>query len=448
MRFVVVGGDAAGMSAASRAKRLDPAMEVIVLEQTQDVSYSACGMPYNIADPQRSMDDLVVRRADVFRRKAGIDLRVGHQVTGVDASRRTVAGTADQSEPFEISFDYLLLATGARSIIPELPGFDLTGVMALKSLEQGRRIKEFIKVNSVRKTMIIGMGYIGLEMSEALRALDIQVEMVKPRPDLLPWMDRELAGDVEQTLKDNQVRLHLGRTVSAIERSRDGLKVLGDGGSVIGIADMVLVAVGVKPASELAVQCGLQLGPGGAIAVDRHMRTSHELIYAAGDCADAFHVVTGQRVWIPLALRANRAGWAASDHICGKPVDIPGVVGTEVFKVFDLQVARTGLTIREAAAAGFDPQSVTITGRSRAHAHPGNSSIQVHMVGDRQSGRLLGAQMVGRESVAHRINAAAVALHSAMTVEQFSQCDLSYAPPFGPVWDPLLVAANQLLKVL
>lgn len=448
MRFVVIGGDAAGMSAASRAKRLAPDLEVTVLEQTRDVSYSACGMPYNIADPFRSIDDLVVRSADVFRKKAGIDLRLGHRAARVDAVNRTVAGTTDRAEDFEISFDYLLLATGATPIIPDLPGFDLAGVMALKSLEQGRRIKDFIKANSVRRAVIIGMGYIGLEMCEALRAQDIEVEMVKPRPDLLPWMDRKLAADVEEVLKKNKVRLHLGRTVSAIERSGDGLKVLDTDASVIGVADMALVAVGVRPASELAIACGLQSGPGGAIAVDRRMRTSNDRIYAAGDCADAFHVVTGKRVWIPLALRANRAGWAAADHICGKPVDIPGVVGTEVFKAFDLQVARTGLTIREAAEAGFDPQSVTITTRSRAHAHPGSSSIQVHMVGDRQRGLLLGVQMVGTESVAHRINAAAVALHAAMTVEQFSQCDLSYAPPFGPVWDPLLVAANQLLKVL
>jgi NADPH-dependent 2,4-dienoyl-CoA reductase/sulfur reductase-like enzyme len=213
-------------------------------------------------------------------------------------------------------------------------------------------------------------------------------------------------------------------------------------------ADMVLVAVGVQPASELAARAGLELGPGRAIAVDRQMRTSNERIYAAGDCADAFHVVTGRKVWIPLALRANRAGWAAADHLCGKPVDVAGVAGTAVFKVFDLQVARTGLTIKEATAAGFDAVSVTIATRSRAHAHPGSSRIQVQMVGDRHSGRLLGAQMVGREGVAHRINAAAVALHAAMSVEQFAQCDLSYAPPFGAVWDPLLVAANQLVKAL
>jgi CoA-dependent NAD(P)H sulfur oxidoreductase len=448
MRFVIIGGDAAGMSAASRAKRRDPGLEVIVLEKTADVSYSACGMPYNIADPGRSMDDLVVRSADAFRQKAGIDLRTGHHVALIDPDRGLVAGAADDSRAFELPYDRLLVATGATPIMPNLPGFDQPGVMALKSLEQGRRIKAFIEEHGVRRVLIIGMGYIALEMAEALRARGIEVEMAKPRTDLLPWMDRRLASEVEQELIGNRVRLHFGRSVATIENIGGSLRALDENSAPIAdqAADMVLVAMGVRPASELAEQAGLTLGAAKAISVDRQMRTSRDRIYAAGDCADAYHVVTGCKTWVPLALRANRAGWAVADHLSGRPVDIPGVAGTAVFKVFDLQVARTGLNAAEAAAAGFDPVAVTIASRSRAHAHPGGSPIQVHMIGDKRSGRLLGAQMVGREGVAHRINAAVVALHAALSVEQFAQCDLSYAPPFGGVWDPLLVAANQLQK--
>jgi NADPH-dependent 2,4-dienoyl-CoA reductase/sulfur reductase-like enzyme len=450
MRFVIIGGDAAGMSAASRAKRMDPGLEVTVLERTADVSYSACGMPYNIADPQRPMDDLVVRSADIFRQKVGIDLRTRHQVTHIDWSQGTVSGTADGSQAFEVAYDRLLIATGATSIMPDLPGFDLPGVMALKSLDEGRRIKAFIENHGVGRVLIIGMGYIALEMSEALRMRGIEVEMVKPRPDLLPWMDRRLASEVEQELISSQVRLHFGRAVASVENAGDSLRALDENSIPIGnqTVDMVLVAMGVRPSSELAVRAGLALGPANAIAVDRQMQTSRERIYAAGDCADAYHVVTGSKTWVPLALRANRTGWAVADHLCGKPVDISGVAGTAVFKVFDLQVARTGLNAAEAQEAGFDPISVTIASRSRAHAYPGGSPIQVHMIGDKRSGRLLGVQMVGREGVAHRINAAAVALHATMSVRQFVQCDLSYAPPFGGVWDPLLVAANQLVKAL
>jgi NADPH-dependent 2,4-dienoyl-CoA reductase/sulfur reductase-like enzyme len=450
MRFVIIGGDAAGMSAASRARRLDPALDVIVLEKTADVSYSACGMPYNIADPVRSMDDLVVRPADVFRQKSGIDLRTRHCVTQIDPEHGTVTCKADDGGAVELAYDRLLIATGAAPVLPDRPGFDRPGVMALKSLDQGRRIKAFIKERGVRRVLIVGMGYIALEMAEALRARGIEVEMVKPRPDLLPWLDRQLAAEVEQELTGNRVRLNFGRSVASIVSAGDRLRALDADGALIGdqAVDMVLVAMGVKPNSGLAGRAGLALGPAGAIAVDRQMRTSHERIYAAGDCADAYHVVTGRKTWIPLALRANRGGWAVADHVCGRAVDIPGVAGTAVFKVFGLQVARTGLGGPEAADSGFDPVSTTTVSHSRAHSHPGGSRIHVHMIGDRRSGRLLGVQMVGREGVAHRINAAAVALHAAMPVDRFVQCDLAYAPPFGGVWDPLLVAANQLMKAL
>jgi NADPH-dependent 2,4-dienoyl-CoA reductase/sulfur reductase-like enzyme len=450
MRFVVIGGDAAGMSAASRAKRLDPGLDVIVLEKSSDVSYSACGMPYNIADPERSMDDLVVRPADVFRKKSGIDLRIRHHVTQIDPELGTVTGKTGDDSAFEIPYDRLLIATGAAPVMPGMPGFDQTGVMALKSLDQGRRIKAFIKDRGVRRVLIIGMGYIALEMGEALRQRGIEVDMVKPRPDLLPWMDRRLAAEVEQELTDNQVRLHFGRSVASLQSDGGCLSALdADAAPITDLAaDMVLVAMGVRPNSELADRAGLALGPAMAIAVDRQMRTSREGIYAAGDCADAYHVVTNSKTWIPLALRANRGGWAVADHLCGHAVDIPGVAGTAVFKVFGLQVARTGLSGAEASKSGFDPVSVTIASHSRAHAHPGGSRIHVHMIGDKRSGRLLGVQMVGREGVAHRINAAAVALHAAMSVGRFVQCDLAYAPPFGGVWDPLLVAANQLMKAL
>jgi len=198
----------------------------------------------------------------------------------------------------------------------------------------------------------------------------------------------------------------------------------------------------------MAEKAGIELGIKKSIAVDRGLRTSDENIYAAGDCADAFHIVTGQKAWIPLALRANRAGWAVADNVCGKDVQLPGIAGTSVFKVFDLEVARTGLNAVEAEKAGFDPAEVTIKTRSRAHAHPGSSTIWLQMTGDKKTGRLLGVQMVGKEGVAHRINAPAVALHGHMTVEQFGQSDLAYAPPFSPTWDPLLTTANQLIKKL
>jgi len=399
-----------------------------------------------VADPGRSMDDLVVRSADVFRDKQGIDLKTGHRAVQIHTKDRKVDVRTDESEELTLTYDRLMIATGASPVMPDLPGFDLPGVMALKQLADGRAVKDYLSRNSVRHTVIIGMGYIALEMCEALHARGVEVEMVKPRPDLLPWMPRDLAADIQAELKAHHVGLHLEKAVQRIDRKDKQLRVIGADLSIT--TDMVLVAVGVRPNSGLAAAAGLELGPSDAIAVDHGLQTSDGAIYSGGDCADAFHVVTGQRSWIPLALRANRAGWAVADHICGRPVHLPGVAGTAVFKVFDQQVARTGLTLAEAAKTGFDPESVTITSGSRAHLYPGGTKVQVHMVGDKANGKLLGVQMVGKESVAHRINAAAVALHAGMTVADFVQCDLAYAPPFGGVWDPLLVAANQLVKRL
>ena len=444
MRFVVIGGDAAGMSAASRAKRNSPELKVTVLEQTEDVSYSACGIPYNIAEAGRAMDDLVVRQAHVFREKQGIDLRTGHSVEEIDRNSNRVRGMNSAGKPFEVPYDRLLIATGASPVKPDLPGFDTPGVMALKSLEDGRRIKGFIKKKSVRKVIIIGMGYIALEMCEAMVARGIDVEMVKPRPTLLPWMNSSLAEVIREEIESHGVLIHPGQEIQSITREQDSLKVICK--DLILEGQMVLVAVGVKPNSEIADRAGLELGPGGSIAVGKDLRTSDDEIFAAGDCADAFHVVTGQKTWIPLALRANRAGWGVADNVTGKRVELEGIVGTAVFKVFDLQVARSGLSLAEAGKYGFNPVENTIKSRSRAHAHPGSSTLYIQMVGDRKSGRLLGAQMVGKEGAAHRIDAVAVALHQKMTVDAFSQCDLAYAPPFSPVWDPMLTAANQLIK--
>ena len=447
MKFVIIGGDAAGMSAASRTKRNRPEFEVTVLEQTRDVSYSACGMPYNIADASRKMEDLVVRRAEVFIEKNKINLLTGHRVTGIDRGTCKVVGMTSDNQSFAMDYDVLLIATGASPHVPDVPGMDLPGVMPLKSLEHGKKIKAYIDEQKVKRAVITGMGYIGLEMCEALCARGIKVDMVKPGPVFLPWMTSELSQVVEASVIAKGVNLYYGHIITGIVQGKGGaLEVMTDKRNLA--ADLVISASGVTPCSELAVAAGLETGIGGAVAVDDMMRSSDDRIYAAGDCADAIHVVTGKKCWIPLALRANRAGWAVADNVCGQKTRLQGVAGTAVFKVFDMQVARTGLSLEEAVNEGFDPAEVVIQSRSRAHSHPGSSMMHVSMVGDKKTGRLLGTQMVGTDGVAHRINATAVALHAGMTVADFIQCDLAYAPPFGPVWDPLLTAANQLIKKL
>lgn len=446
MRFVVIGGDAAGMSAASKARRNQPELNITVLEQTGDVSYSACGMPYNIAVAEREMDDLVVRKAEVFKSKQGIDLLLGRRAVSMDVMAKKVVHVGKDGDAEEIYYDKLLVATGARPIEPDVPGINLPGVLGLKSLEDGRNIKQYIARNNVRKALIIGMGYIGLEMAEALHERGIAVEMIKPSRRFIPYLPQEMADVVSNELLQHEVGLHFGVEIKAIEKFGAGLSIRTNVGDFT--SDMILVSVGVTPNSEIASQAGISLGPKYSIAVDRGLRTSNPDVFAAGDCADAFHVVTGKRVWIPLALRANRAGWAVADNLTGDNVELPGIVGTAVFKVMDMQVARTGLSLEDASREGFDAVEEVIKSRSRAHAHQGNQTIHVQLVADKKTGKLLGASMVGREGCAHRINSVAVALHAGMRVDEFFQTDMAYAPPFSPVWDPLLTAANQLLKKL
>jgi len=444
MKFVIIGGDAAGMSAASRAKRKDPDIEVIVLEQTYDVSYSACGMPYNIADAERDMEKLVVRKAEVFIEKNKINLLTGHKVTAIDRVGKKVTGVTVRGDSFGFDYDKLFIATGASPVIPDLPGFDLPQIMGLKSLEDGKRIKSYIKEKDIKKAVVIGMGYIALEMCEAFEKRGVKISMVKPGPVFLPWLSKDLADVIYAELIEKGIDIYAGYSIKNIEPSGNGIRVICEDLTLE--ADMVLVAFGVKPCSEMAKDVGLNLGISDSIAVDRYLKTSDKDIYAAGDCADAYHIVTDQKCWIPLALRANRAGWAVADNITGTQTRLQGVAGTSVFKVFSLEVARSGLNFKEAIDAGFDPVENNVKTRSRAHGHPGSTPIHINMVADKKTGRLLGTQMVGKEGVAHRINSIAVALHNKMTVEEFSQTDLAYAPPFGPVWDPLLTAANQLVK--
>ncbi|MGD9302263.1 MAG: FAD-dependent oxidoreductase [Desulfobacterales bacterium] len=405
-------------------------------------------MPYNLAAPDRDIEDLVVRHAQVFRDKQGINLLTGHCVREADPDKQTVAGSTIDGKDFEFTYDRLLIATGSSAIRPDIPGIDLPGVFVLKNLDDGRKIKNFLKEHTVTRAVIIGMGYIALEMCESLVELDITVDMVKPNPVFLPWLEPSMAAVIKDSLGSKGVGVHTGYAVERIEKSGNGLQVVSSDLTLQG--DMVVVGIGVTPNSRVAENAGLELSIAKSIAVDRSLKTSAKDIYAAGDCTDAYHVVTDAKTWIPLALRANRAGWAAADNVIGKDVTLDGVAGTSVFRVFDFEVARTGLNLKEAREAGFDAVENTIQSSSRAHSYSSASPhpIWVNLIGDKKSGRLLGAQMIGKEGVAHRINAPAVALHNRMTVARYSQADLAYAPPFGPTWDPTLTAANQLIKKL
>jgi len=446
-RIVVVGGVAAGMSAASQARRRDPGCEVIVLQRERDISYSACGMPYNIADPRRQLEDLVILDAQEARAQRGIDVRLGQQASAIDvAGRRLLVRDADAQGEYELPWDRLVLATGASAVMPRVPGIDLPGVHALRSLEDARRIKQHLSGAPARSAVVIGAGYIGMEMADILHALGIEVTVVEKLDQVLPGFAPAIVEAAGQELARQGIRVQTGAGLQSIEA--DGADLLVHTERSTHRAQIVVVAIGVRPNVDLARAAGIGIGATGAIATDDAMRTSVPGIYAAGDCAQAWHLVLGQPAWIALGTTANKQGKVAGANAAGGDERFAGIVGTAGFKLFDLEAARTGLGAAEIARAGLDAIAVDSRHHSRARNYPGDAPVTTVLYAERGSGRLLGAQMIGAGTVAKRIDVFATALHARMTVAQVEDLDLSYAPPFAPVYDPILIAAGVARKAL
>ncbi len=442
-RLVVIGGVAAGMSAASQAKRRQPDLEVVVFEKGPWVSYGACGMPYNIQDPKRPIEDLVVISADRFRNERGIDLHTDSEVIDLDLAARTVTFETSQGDR-RLEFDQLVLATGCRPKAPSFANMDLPGVFFLHTLKDAKSIKHYLAEQNPRRAVVIGGGHIGLEMTDVLVARGLAVTLLK-RNDAVPTGYPEpVATLVREEIGSHGVELITGSRVTGFTGQGQVESVETDKGSLP--ADLVLVATGVEPVVNLATKAGIRLGTSGAIAVDDQLGTSAEGVFAAGDCAEAYHLLTGQGAFIPRGTTANKQGRICGANVVGAGQKFRGVLGTSITKVFDMAVGHTGLMEAEAQQAGFAPQAIQIKARSRAHAYPGAKDIHVRLVFDQSSGRVLGAQMAGGEGIAKRLDVIAAALQANFTVEDLGALDLSYAPPFAPVWDPILVAANIARK--
>jgi len=445
-RVLVVGGVAAGMSAASQIRRRSPKTRVTVYERGDFISYGACGMPYNIEDPERDIEDLVVLTAEHARKKRGIDLKLRHEATALDLENRTLTVVDhDHGKESSETFDALVIATGARAVRLPLDGFDLPGVHVLRDLGDGRAIKDALK-DKPKRAVIVGAGYIGMEMAHVLTERGLSVTVLEKLPQLLPEWHEETVAVVMEKLENRGVEFHTGVAVTGAEAGSDGrvAAVHTDGGHFE--ADLVLVAAGIRPNVELASAGGIRIGETGAIWVNQQQQSSHEAVWAAGDCAEAYHRVLRRNAWIPLGTTANKQGRIAGANVVGADQQFRGIVGTCGFVVFDLEVARSGLGQGEAREEGFDPVAVTIRQRSRAHGYAGGVPIQVLLIADRETGLLLGGEIVGTEGAALRINTLATALAAHMTVADLQSLDLVYAPPFASVWDPVLVAANQLIK--
>ena len=443
-RFVIIGGDAAGMSAASKARREDSELEIIVLEKSKWASYAACGLTYYIKGDIGELEDLRAIPPDRFRKERRIDLRLHHEVTRIDPQNKKISIKTNDGY-IEIDYDQLLISTGAKSLIPEIEGIQSPGVFALHSMESAARIKQFLHSASPRSVVIIGGGYIGIEMAEALYARGIKVSLVEMLPHVLNSFGSEITEVLENQLQ-KQVKFYLGETVQNIQPlDRNKLVLKTDKNQFD--TEMVILAVGVTPEVLLAKEAGIRLGSTGAIANDEYGRTNFPDIFTAGDCAEVKNIITGKSDYIPLALTANRHGRAIGKTVAGKPSPLKPVAGTAVVKAFHLEVARTGIVEEKVAEKhGFHPIKVTIDSHSRAGYYPESKPIKISLLADRKSKQVLGAAMLGEEGIAKRIDTVATALYGKFNTEQLENLDLAYSPPFSPVWDPVLIAARVLNK--
>jgi len=463
--LVVVGGDAAGLSAASKCKRDDPEREVIVYERGRWVSYAHCGTPYYVKGEVESLSDLLTLSPTAIEER-GITLHREHEVVDVDPNAQSVT-VQTNGETFEQPYGDLLVATGARAVSEPITGATLDGVFTLHGLDSAAAIRAYLSDPSedgvrtdsenvdaalVRKyaaatpprsTVIIGGGYVGVEMAEALREHGLDVHLFQRPNQLLPPFGDAVGSGVAETLRENDVTLHLETEVEELVGDGCVEAVVADGERFS--VDLALVGIGIRPNTSLVEGTGVELGASGAIATDKYGRTNEPHVYAAGDCAESRHAVTGEPDWVPLGLTANRAGRAIGQTIAGTPTSVGEVAGTAAVKAFDCECGRTGILDPERArAAGFDPVTETITASSRSGYYPGAADTTVTLVADRSSGRLLGGSIVGTDRAAVRIDTLATAIGGDLTIGELERLDLAYAPPFSPVWDPVLVAAKVL----
>jgi NADPH-dependent 2,4-dienoyl-CoA reductase/sulfur reductase-like enzyme len=439
-KLVVIGGDAAGMSAAAKARRSRDDLEIVVFERSGHTSYSACGMPYLIGGLVEEAEELVVRGPEEFRERYRIDARVRHEVLAIEpaAGRVRVRDLAAGREWWE-EFDQLLIATGAEPFCPDFPGADSAGIFGLSTLESGLRVQAALADGAARKAVVVGGGYIGLEMAEALVRRGLEVTLVTKSPEVMPTLDPDMGKLVSEALREVGVTLLLEESLTGFESEDGRVRTVVTERRTLP-ADLVVLGLGVRPATALAAAAGIPLGVKGALRVNPQQQTEVAGIWAAGDCAESFHLVSRQPVHIALGTVANKQGVVAGTNLGGGYATFPGVIGTAVSKICRYEVARTGLSEEEARAAGLLWTSAVVKSRTRAHYYPGAGRITVKLLA-----RLLGGQIVGFEGAAKRIDIVATAITAGLTAADLVGLDLSYAPPFSPVWDPVQLAARQLI---
>lgn len=447
MKVVIVGGVAGGATAAARLRRLDEQAEIVVFERSGFISYANCGLPYYIGDVITDPQDLTLQTPESFFSRFRVNMKVRHEVTALHPEKHTVSvKNLKTGEEFEESYDKLILSPGAKPAQPPVPGTDLKKLFTLRTVEDTLSIKRYINRNHPKSAILAGGGFIGLEVAENLRELGMDVTIVQRPKQLMKPFDSDMASFIHNEMRKHGVKLALGHTVEGFEETEDGVQVLLKDEAPLH-ADMVILAIGVTPDTRLAKEAGLELGIKGSILVNDKMETSAPDIYAVGDAVQVKHFVTGQDTLISLAGPANKQGRIAANNICGVDSHYPGSQGSSIVKVFDITAAATGINETIAKSSGLDVDKVILSPMSHAGYYPGGKVMTMKVVFEKETYRLLGAQIVGYEGVDKRIDVLATAIHAGMKATELAELDLAYAPPYSSAKDPVNLAGFMIENI-
>ena len=448
MKTIIVGGVAGGASAAARLRRLDESAEIIMLERGDYISYANCGLPYYIGEEIKDKQALTLQTPESFNQRFQVDVRVGHEAVAIDGDKKVLRIQDNKTgETYEEAYDKLVLSPGAEPVRPPLPGIDSEGIFILRTIPDTYRIHEYIEQTNPQKALVVGGGFIGLEMAENLSNRGIEVTVVEFADHVLGPFDYDMACEVHRYLKHRGVSLLLKRGVKAFHAQEGTLKAELDDGNMLPV-DMVLMSVGVRPETGIAKEAGIETNPRGAILVDEHMRTSQKDIYAVGDAIEVVHKVSGMPAYIPLAGPANKQGRIAADHIAGRESVYRGTQGSSILKLFHLTAASTGLNEAAAKAAGIDYDKIQLYPPSHATYYPGATNMSIKVLFEKKTGRILGAQLVGFDGVDKRCDVLATAIRAGMTGFDLAELELSYAPPFSSAKDPVNMAGFMIENLL
>ena len=441
MKVIIIGGIAAGMSAAAKFKRLSPNDDVVVYEKGDIVSFGACGLPYYVGGFFDDSNEMIARTPEAFR-EAGVEIHTKHEVTNVDFSNKKVTvKNLNTNEVLEESYDKLMIASGARAIIPPIKNIDLENVVTLKSMDDGNKLRELMSKEENKKIAIIGAGFIGLEAAEAAKHRGKEVTVIQLQDRVLQEVfDKDITDLLEEELRENGVNLLLSETVTELIGDGKVSKVKTNKREIE--ADIVILATGVKPNTDFLNCDEIKMVRNGAIVVDKYGRTSVEDVYAAGDCATINSLITDREIYVPLATGANKLGRIVGENLAGQNNSFQGSMASSCIKVMDMEAARTGLSEKEVLNLGFNYKTKFITDMNQTSYYPGRERIYVKLIYDAHTRVILGGQVAGYKDAVQRCNVLAACIYAKMTTEQLGMLDLCYAPPFSRTWDVLNVAGN------